>query len=819
MPNERVANVILSYRVDNSVNQAVEANRKVAASLQEVEAAGRRSGAVSFSSMAEASQALGLNLQTSTNELQKQTYLADRLTQAAKAREASEAGFVAQLRQEALTGGGAGNAVNTQAIQRGLFNARQAAIALPGIGYQSPIAVILRFTELLAGLGPVGLAAIGVLGAVGGAFALLSQEANKASKEIVASAGAYREAREAALINSRQELEDRRDYLQQLAEVQRQSVQETNARAVNLIKQGGALPLVGEIVAPGVAGAREAADAANAALLATETELNSLNIVLAGTDETVGGLTQQFEELQDRLAKNQELLSDRQTSRQLQGAQNEIDAQRMTREERDKTIASLSEEITGLEHYRDRERSAGRLTEAAALDLANRIDDARDRMKAMTDVTYSFADAAAQYEQRITDQLSVIQESIAYQQQLSEQIRTSTPQQVEDRLYALQQEAAALKTFIPELEKLAPTSQEAAKQLADARSRLSEISSDYADQLIRVLPSALARARTSLQAEITQIETESGQRINQILADQVDKEAKALDDRNDAYLAAEDKRGEALNDLAEKQGEARAKIERNANATIVNAVRSRNALAAQLAIEQKKQDLKDLEDQGKSREKEIDKQLRKEKEVADVRYRDQLDAAKAAADKSVSLERQKAQAEINQKVASYNAQISALSVFTQSGTQLVYDFVNHSLQALTALANHQVQTPALPPVIEYPGLPPGVTLPPVTGYQPYPDQIGRPYALGGYARPGLIRVNENGLESALNRRGQLLLLKEPMKIFSAPMTQRLLSGQSGGSGAGLTINVPIQGSQLRKRDIQDMVYDELDDALTKAGWD
>lgn len=81
----------------------------------------------------------------------------------------------------ALTGGG------NLALQRGLFNARQAAIALPGVGFQSPLTIGLRGLELVAaktGASLTGLA--GAVGVVGIAVVALAVVFNKFSEGIEA---------------------------------------------------------------------------------------------------------------------------------------------------------------------------------------------------------------------------------------------------------------------------------------------------------------------------------------------------------------------------------------------------------------------------------------------------------------------------------------------------------------------------------------------------------------------------------------------------------------------------------------------------------
>lgn len=547
----------------------------------------------------------------------------------------------------------------------------------------------------------------------------------------------------------------------------------------------------------------------NKANIAAVTGEIALSTIALGSQEVAqNDLAAAYEETTKRIQENADLLRNRQTQIQLGGANNAVEAQRLTAEQRKEAVDSIAEEITVLELYRDTHR----LNEDAARNLAVRLDDLRLRQQELSGTTLSYADVQEQLTQQqdaateaLKAQLGVINESIAYHQELASQIRTSTVEQVSDRLHAIEEERQALATYLPELIRLAPTSQEAAQALAEAQASLTSLSHEYNDQLTRVLPAAQARALTELNADLAKAQTESDAKLRDIEDQRLSKNAEALEKRNDAYEAAEAKRGDALNELADKQAQARIKIERKSNAAIANSIFARDALQTYLNLQSKQEQLQSLKEDGQARERELDKQFAQDRAVANRNYDRARRDAQEAADKAVRLERARQQAEYNERVSAYNTQLTLLRNFvTHANTELA----NLRVPALQGAASGGTSNPPMLGSGPAPASPYG-TLPANPTYgQRARDALGneriwngyqwalasqvRGFAGGGIAQ-GLVRINEQGTESGLNlRTGQFALFKDPTQIFTAPQTQQVF----GGSRQGATLNMNFDGRTI-----------------------
>lgn len=84
------------------------------------------------------------------------------------------------------------------------------------------------------------------------------------------------------------------------------------------------------------------------------------------------------------------------TQAQLDEAQRAVEIQQMTKEQRDKEVTSIAEEITALEHYIDTHA----LTEDAYNDLTDQLDKLQNRTEELTGTTLTYADVLAQIEER-----------------------------------------------------------------------------------------------------------------------------------------------------------------------------------------------------------------------------------------------------------------------------------------------------------------------------------------------------------------------------------------------------------------------------------
>lgn len=479
---QRIAETVLRYKTDTaSVQQAQQTNAAVAASFASIEEAARALN-LSQAQIAQLNAQIGTTASVQTAELTKQTYLADRLVEAAKARQSAEAGFLADLRQEAFTGAAGGGGSSTQGIQSALFRARQAAIALPGVGFQSPITLALQGAGTLAGLGPAGLAAAAGIAAVGGGLLILSKNSEEARKHIKEAADAFLDVSEASATQTRAQLEQQRKDLLDLLAIQQENADAANAAVQARRRQVGSyadIPGLGALFEPTLAGLRDVADDANTRLAETQQKVNALNIQLAGTGDTAGDTAARFADLQKRLEDNLKLLEERQTAIQLSDLQNQVDAQRKTREEREAEIAALSEYLVVAQQFID----TTNLTEDAHRQIAIAMDDARSRMEDMESATYSFADAAANYAlkvQQLQDQFDLYSDAIAKEGEISEKII-----QIEQDLAQARADAS---------EKLGDIARKGEERrdeiIADAADRRIEIEQKTQDAIARILRDA-----------------------------------------------------------------------------------------------------------------------------------------------------------------------------------------------------------------------------------------------------------------------------------------------------------------------------------------
>lgn len=74
-----------------------------------------------------------------------------------------------------------------------------------------------------------------------------------------------------------------------------------------------------------------------------------------------------------------------------------------------------------------------------------------------------------------------------------------------------------------------------------------------------------------------------------------------------------------------------------------------------------------------------------------------------------------------------------------------------------------------------------------------------------------VRINERGLESGMNARGDLAVFSNPMRIFNAQQTRQMLGG------GGLNVPITVNGVGLSRAQVIGEVVRQLDNHLTAAG--
>lgn len=887
--NRQISEQLLKYTVENK--QALTGNQQMAASLKGVSNAAANARAITseYDAIlgklgAGASANLTLleqklrdrerledeSLRTNQNitaELRKQVnYVNQRLANAERFR---ETGVTADLRNSILSGATGASSIGRRGspVTGALTAVREGLISLPNVGYQNPAVVALRglipladktgasFGQLGATLGIAGAAVIGV--AI--AFDRFNQQL-EGSKRLLTGALAAQDNYYRALgeLTSTQAA-DQVAELQRLRPILEQEANELRSQLESAFTQASQTPL-------GDVGARALFNQLPTGAL--KEELDKAEAALQENIQTEARLTQgreagvfaanDAEAAEAELAKQrreqanlvlQELASG--TSDLVQRAQIQARAQTLTADGRRQEIEALSLQITALSaskaEYDRVVASTQRGTEIykiyndASTELGEQIASLTNEQQALIDSSITYADVQAQLRGQIQSQLAVIKDSVAAQQQLFAQIRTATVEQSAERLSAIQEEQAALERVLPELRRLAPESEDAAQALAEAQARLGQLSDEFSLTVIRVIPAALRRAQTELNADLAKLSTESNTKLEAIAEQQREKEADALEKRSKAFEASEEKRGKALNDLAEKQAEQRQRIERKSNAEITNAIFARDALAAYLAMQERAEQLADLKADRESRQKEINAQYKDERAQAQQNYQDALKQAQDAANKARVQEAQRLRQEYDQRQNAYNTQLALLNQFNLDATAQIRAFKDSANAELALLKVPSVNSgtytasgntgTSVKGNVTGGSLNSGFTLPanPYIG-QTVPDGTGKywlwngrawqpasvqRYAAGGTAR-GLGMVNDGGGVESGYQRNKLMLFSEPTRIFSAEQTRQIMGGGRGGNN--LTINIPIQGSRLTKAQIKDIVDETIDETLP-AEWD
>jgi hypothetical protein len=163
------------------------------------------------------------------------------------------------------------------------------------------------------------------------------------------------------------------------------------------------------------------------------------------------------------------------------------------------------------------------LVEAEFEDTANTIDiEAQRILEAQAEQQRRAAEAADAERKAAEEFLSGLQERIAFEQQYTELLREGTPEQVSDRIDALEREREAIEKVLPELEALAATNEDAAKTAAEYNQRLGVIN-EQTDRLGVALSVAISRAVDTLDTEfaekISEIEAERSQALAEVEKD------------------------------------------------------------------------------------------------------------------------------------------------------------------------------------------------------------------------------------------------------------------------------------------------------------
>jgi hypothetical protein len=395
------------------------------------------------------------------------------------------------------------------------------------------------------------------------------------------------------------------------------------------------------------------------------------------------------------------------------------------------------------------------------------------------------ADALAEASKRA---LVALEAQIARDTRANQLLRTGTVEQVDERIASLRDEASAIMSNIGALQLQAATNEDAKKKLDEYNTRLTEINTEIGqfnqlrpDVAVRQFREESAKLLDEFTADIAKIEQARDDRIAQIQADRTDKETAAYTERDEAVLEIQRKTREDEREQAEKHQKALAKIVAKGNAAIANAVASRDALAAFLAVQSKNEQIKEENEANADRLAEIKKRSDEEYRVTNKRLTDTLNAARAAADKAVRLERAKADAEIATRRAQYTAEFQALVQVVNGHASAWNSITSYAQQAvnfiqrLTGQAQTQFRQVIQPQTVTLTG---GSA---ASRFAEYQRSQGIPgFAAGGFPPVGRpVLVGENGPE--------LVTFNRPARVYNNRETRQM------GAGGGINIG-PIYGS-------------------------
>lgn len=248
-------------------------------------------------------------------------------------------------------------------------------------------------------------------------------------------------------------------------------------------------------------------------------------------------------------------------------------------------------------------------------------------------------------------QLQVVQDSISYGTQLNQQRRTATPTDIANNLGSLEDEEQSLIAYIPELQRLAQTSQAARDQLTQAQDRLGQISDDFADQ-IGLIAGAEARAQNQLNQDVQQIRDQADEQQQQDYAQ--------LQSRlSDIAQQGADQQQQIAQDNSDRI----AQINQQATQSEQNAVANRDAGAFDQAKQTQQNQLSQQAQQYARQESQLTTTLSRETTAAQQSYQTQISNL-------VHSEEQQIEAKDNsyyQQIEQLNSYISAQQTITASG--------------------------------------------------------------------------------------------------------------------------------------------------------
>lgn len=296
-------------------------------------------------------------------------------------------------------------------------------------------------------------------------------------------------------------------------------------------------------------------------------------------------------------------------------------------------------------------------------------------------------------------------------------------------------------------------------------------------------------------AKITKEQAESAAKLAEIEQRRLDAEQKALADANSAREDAQYELDRALEDQEREHKQALLEINRRANATIANAIGDRDALAAFLAQEQKREDIRTEKRNNKEALRRLERHFQDQQRTIDRRYAEQLAAAKTAAQRATEIERARLQVQVD----ALNQQLENQRTAAGLEVQIKQETNNAIIAGAIATRDY---------IVSLFGAATGTSTSSADAYAAYQAaqeaaraQLGTGRAYGGNVNTGQgVWVGEKGPE--------FVVFRQPGTV----MTNRASMRAAG----GMTFNIQVSGLGLTDAQVVRKVDERLNQSIKAA---
>lgn len=691
MPNERVANTILRYTVDDrSVREAMTSAERIASAIEEVNSGPlgelgpmarlsanaliaqframeaemddfRQSGAGLAAAEREAADAAdrlaeSTNLAASVQRLSNQEYLeaAERvqryLTVLRHARdEQARIGTGVQVVDRAETAAVQSRRTNLNIVERGFTSVAQ---LLPGDAGNAArtIADVVQLTDVLPefakeirSITPLGLAAAAAIGAASLAVKQLSDQGREITagiRSIVEREREYYELRVSGTTDSIQSAIAALEFERRLAQERLEDLQfvelgyeearkSLGAFANLAIELGGLLNIGG---------------------------LENLRNARIAFDEAVGAV----EPLNQRIAAYSDLLDDATTATNDMIAAEEELAERR-RNEAQQYLSDVREQIVERERFLNVLSSNNRdLLEAEEqrLQQDRRIIEAQIELASLGDNADLFSEEDIQelevQARRIQSNLQLVRQELG---------RLNSSEALEGFVSGARRVVGAVRDFLQDV-------------IAEAGQIADEVRTGQRQEMLDALQGVVEaqEAVTEAQRDYNEALQKSRDNISAITSELREREAELEREAGDRRLEVLREAQDAREKQEVEHQDSLRKIHQRANATIANAIRTRDVVAAILAQENRDDQLAEEEEGHAKRLKQLDENFKKQNEVIDKRLNEQLARQRASAQRQLQIEHERAQREISLRLQTLQAAQTTL-LNAQAAERAIY--ANH----------------------------------------------------------------------------------------------------------------------------------------------